>query len=172
MSKKQGKKNGSRIAPIIIGAILVICSMIPVSASLFGQTGHITEITRVERIGGRLDVSGQPNAYKWHVGYKFKMKNGELETGSVTVQGDAISSKSRLRAGSPVRYLAFYPGFNTPGEGGFNGSTIMYALMIPFGVFMISLGLRKEKPAKTSARRGRVYRSDRGRRSSDGGAID
>ena len=137
---------GSRIAPIILGAILVLCSMIPVSANLFGQTGHITEITRVERFGGRLDVPGRPNTYKWHVGYKFKMKNGELETGSVEVKGDAISSKSGLRAGSPIRYLAFYPGFNTPGEGEFDGSTMMYALVILFGVFMITLGARKEKP--------------------------
>ena len=159
VSKKQTKKTGSRIAPIVTGAILVLCCMIPVSSNLFGQTGYITEITRVERIGGRLDVPGQPNAYKWHVGYKFKMKNGELETGSVTVQGDAISSKSGLRAGSSIRYLAFYPRFNTPGEGGFDGNTIMYALLILFGVWMITLGVRKEKPPKTPVQRSREYRA-------------
>ena len=161
MGKKQKKKNkgSSRVAPIILGAIIILCSMIPVSASLFGQTGYITEITRVERIGGRLDVQGQPNSYKWDVGYTFKMKNGEYETGSVTVRGDAVSSKSGLRVGSPVRYLVFYPGFNTPGDGSLDGSTVMWIAMIGFGAFMISLGARKEKPSKTPAQRSREYRA-------------
>jgi|GEM_PF-2419544 len=159
MSKKKKKgKAADRIAPIIIGMILVLCSMIPVSSSLFGKTGYITEITRTERIGGREDINGQPNAYKWTVAYEFKMKNGEIETGSVTVQGDAVSSKSGLRVGSPVRYLAFYPGFNTPGEGGLDGSTVIWIVTIAFGVFMISLGVRKPKPAKTPAQRSREYK--------------
>ncbi|MCL1875374.1 MAG: zinc ribbon domain-containing protein [Synergistaceae bacterium] len=159
MAKKQKVGIGSRIAPIIIGAILVIGSMIPVSASLFGQTGYITEITSSKRSGGALRDGSMPNTYEWHVGYKFKTKNGEYETGSVTVKGDAISSKSRLRAGSPVRYLAFAPGFNVPGEGGFDVSTIMYVFCIAFGVFMIALGARKSKPPKTPSQRSREYRS-------------
>jgi len=40
MRKKQIKKIGSKIAPIIIGMVEIICSMIPVSSSPFGQTGH------------------------------------------------------------------------------------------------------------------------------------
>jgi hypothetical protein len=157
-TKKKGKA-ADRIAPVVIGIIIVLCSMIPVSSALFGQTGYITEITRTERIGGREDINGQPNAYKWTVAYKFKMKNGEIETGSVTVHGDAISSKSGLRAGSPVRYLAFYPGFNTPGEGGLDGTTVIWIVTIAFGVFMISLGVRKPKPAKTPAQRSREYKA-------------
>ena len=35
----------------------------------------------------------------------------------------------------------------------------MYAAMIGFGVFMISLGVRKEKPPKTPAQRSREYRA-------------
>ena len=160
MSKKKKKnKAASRIAPIIIGVILILCSMIPVSSSLFGQTGYITEITRTERIGGREDINGQPNAYKWTVAYKFKMKNGETATGSATVHGDAISSKSGLHAGSPVRYLAFYPSFNTPGDGGLDGSTVIWIVIIGFGVFMISLGARKPKPSKTPAQRSREYKA-------------
>ena len=42
------KKN--KAALIVIGIVIMICPMIPVSSSLFGKTGHITEITRVERI--------------------------------------------------------------------------------------------------------------------------
>ena len=145
MSKKKKKnKAPSRAAPLILGIILVVCPMIPVSSSLFGQTGHITEIRNVERVGGRKDIQGQPNAYEWHIGYTFKMKNGEYETGSVTVIGDAVSSKSGLRVGSPVRYLAFYPGFNTPGEGGLDGSTVIWLMTAAFGVFMISLGVRND----------------------------
>ena len=160
MSKKKKKsKAADRIAPVVIGIIIALCSMIPVSSSLFGQTGYITEITRTERIGGREDINGQPNAYKWTVAYKFRMKNGEIETGSVTVHGDAVSSKSGLRAGSPVRYLAFYPGFNTPGEGGLDGSTIIWIVAIAFGVFMITLGVRKPKPKKTPAQRSREYKA-------------
>ena len=158
MSKKKKKKESSKMAPITIGAIIVLCSMIPVSASLFGQTGYITEI-HSERFGGRQNVQGQPNSYKWDVGYTFKMKNGEYETGSVTVRGDAVSSNSGLRVGSPVRYLVFYPGFNTPGEGGLDGNTVMWIAMIGFGVFMISLGARKDKPSKTPAQRSREYRA-------------
>ena len=160
MSKKKKKsKVADRIAPIVIGIILVICCMIPVSANLFGQTGYITEITSTERIGGREDINGQPNAYKWIVAYKFKMENGEIETGSVTVHGDAISSKSELRVGSPIRYLAFYPGYNTPGEGKLDGSTVMFLLTTGFGVFMITLGVRKPKPKKTPAQRSREYQA-------------
>ena len=87
------------------------------------------------------------------------MENGEYETGSVQVKGDAVSSKSGLKAGSPVRYISFAPGFNTPGEGGFDGNTIMYVLIIGFGAFMIMLGVRKKKPAKTHAQRSREYRA-------------
>ena len=160
MSKKKKKsKAANRIAPIIIGVIIVLCSMIPVSSSLFGQTGYITEITRTERIGGREDINGQPNAYKWTVAYNFKMKNGEIETGSTTVHGDAVSSKSGLRVGSPIRYLAVYPGFNTPGDGGLDGSTVVWVLMIGFGIFMIWLGARKPKPSKTPAQRSREYKA-------------
>ena len=158
MGKKQKSKNGSRLAPIILGAILVICSMIPISANLFGQTGRITEITSVERFGGELE-GNPPNRYKWDIAYKFKMENGEIGTGSITVIGSAISAKSGLTAGSPVRYLAFAPRINNPGAGGFGGSTIMYAAMIGFGVFLISLGVRKEKPPKTPAQRSREYRA-------------
>ena len=93
-NKKKKKKGSSRAAPIILGIILVVCPLIPVSSSLFGQTGYITQINNVERIGGRKDIPGQPNAYDWYIGYTFKMKNGEYETGSVTVIGDAINSKS------------------------------------------------------------------------------
>ena len=157
MSKK--KKSGSKITPIIIGAILVIGSLMPVSASLFGQTGYITEITSSKRFGGELGDGALPNTYEWHIGYRFKTKSGEYETGSVTVKGDAISSKSGLRVGSPVHYLAFAPQFNTPGEGMFDGSTIMYVLLIGVGVFMITLGIRKEKPSKTPAQRSREYRA-------------
>ena len=148
-----------RIAPIVIGIILVLCSMIPLSSSLFGQTGYITEITRTERIGGREDIIGQPNTYKWIVAYKFKMNDGGIETGSVTVHGDAISSKSGLRIGSPVRYLAFYPGFNTPGEGGLDRTTFIWMGIIAFGVFMIRFGAEKPKPTKTPAQRSRAYRA-------------
>jgi len=124
--------------------------MIPVSSNLFGQTGYITEITGVERQGGRLDEPGRPNSYWWTVNYEFKMENGGYYTGSVQVKGDAISPQSGLKAGGAVRYIAFAPKFNTPGEGGLNGNFIMYVLFIGFGVFMIALGLRKEKPKKMS----------------------
>ena len=157
--KKKKKKKSSRVAPVIIGAILVICCMLPVSANLFGRTGYVTEITNIERIGGRLDEPGLPNAYKWTVGYKFRMENGKIDTGSVTVTGDAVSSKSGIHVGSPIRYLAFYPGYNTPGEGKFDLSTIMFLLTAAFGVFMISLGVRKPKPSKTPAQRSREYRA-------------
>ena len=133
--------------------------MIPVSANLFGRTGYITEITRVERQGGRLDEPGRPNAYWWSVGYVFRMQNGEYETGSIQIKGDAISSKSGLRVGSPIRYLVFIPAYNTPGEGKLDGSTIMYVLVAVFGVWMITLGMRKEKSSKTPAQRSREYRA-------------
>ena len=158
MSKKKKKKGSSRAAPIILGIILVVCPMIPLSSALFGQTGYITEINNVERFGGRADIQGQPNAYEWHIGYTFKMKNGEYKTGSVTVIGDAVSSKSGLRAGSPIRYLAFYPSFNTPGKGGLDASTAMWIAAIGFGVLLIVLGARKPKPAKTPAQRSREYK--------------
>ena len=162
MSKKPKKKKHiieERIAPVIIGAILVFCCMIPVLANLLGRTGYITEITRVERIGGRLDESGRPNAYWWTVAYKFRMENGEIENGSVQVKGDAISSKSGLKVGSPIRYLALYTVYNAPGEGELDGSTIMFLLLAGFGVFMIRLGVRKEKPSKTPAQRSREYQA-------------
>ena len=159
MAKKQKAGSGSRIALIIIGLIIAIGSMIPVSASLFGQTGYITEITSSKRFGGALGDGELPNTYEWHIGYKFKTENGEYETGSVTVKGNAVSSKSGLRAGSPVRYLAFAPGYNTPGEGGFDVSTIMYLLCIVFGVFMVALGARKGKTSKTPSQRSREYLS-------------
>ena len=159
--KKKGKRKADRIVPIIIGIIIVVCCMIPVSSSLFGQTGYITEITSSERRAGELDDGELPNTYYWTVGYKFKTKSGEYETGSVQVKGDAVSSKSGLKVGSPVRYLEFAPRFNTPGEGGFDGSTIMYLLLIGFGVFMITLGVRKDKPSKTPARRSREYRASK-----------
>ena len=162
MSKKKKNTNGRKIAPIIIGAVVILCCMIPVSASLFGQTGYITEITRTERVGGRQDVAGQPNSYKWTVAYKFKMKNGDIETGSIQVRGDAVSNKSGLKVGSPIRYLAFYPGFNTPGEGGIDGSTAMFILCIGFGAWMIWMGAKKPKPTKTPAQRSREYRAAKG----------
>ena len=155
MSKKQKRKNKDRIALIITGAILVIGSMIPVSASLFGQTGYITEITSSNRFGGALGDGALPNTYEWHIGYTFKTKNGEYKTGSVTVKGDAVSSKSGLRVGSPIRYFAFAPQFNTPGKGRFDSSTIIYVLMIGLGVFLIMLGVRKKKPLKTPATKSR-----------------
>ena len=157
--KKKKNKAPSRVAPIILGIILVVCPMIPLSSALFGQTGYITEINNVERIGGRKDIQGQPNAYDWHIGYTFKMRNGEYETGSTTVIGDAVSSKSGLRAGSPIRYLAIYPGFNTPGYGGLDGSTVMWIAVIVFGVFLIVLGARNPKPQKTPAQRSREYKA-------------
>jgi len=141
MDKKKKKKSG-KIAPIIIGAIIIICCMIPVSSSLFGQTGYITEITSSERRGGEIDGE-LPNTYYWTVNYIFKTQNGESHIGSVQVKGDAVSSKSGLRVGSSVRYLAFAPRFNTPGDGGFDSGTIMYLLLIGFGVFMIAIGVRK-----------------------------
>jgi len=156
--KRKGSGTADRIGAIIVGAILVIGSLIPVSVNLFGRTGHVTEITHVERVGGRLDEPGRPNAYWWTVGYKFKMANGEFETGSIQVKGDAISSKSGLRIGSPVRYLVFIPAYNTPGEGTLGGSTIMFPLTAAFGVWMITLGVRKGKPPKTPAQRSREYR--------------
>ena len=170
-NKKKKKKLADRIAPVIIGIILVVCSMIPVSSSLFGQTGYITEIIRTERVGGREDINGQPNAYKWTVAYKFKMENGEIETGSVTVHGDAISPKSGLRVGSPIRYLAFYPGFNTPGEGGLDGSTVIWIVTAAFGVFMITLGVRKEKPSKTPSQRSREYHAAKASRENQPPAV-
>ena len=157
--KKKKKKGSSRVTPIIIGVIIVLCGLIPVSSSLFGRTGYITEITQNERVGGRLDEPGRPNAYKWSVAYKFRMENGKIETGSVQVNGDAVSSKTGLRAGSPVRYLAFYPGFNTPGEGGLDGSTVIWIALVIFGVFVIMLGAKKPKPAKTPAKRSREYKA-------------
>jgi hypothetical protein len=159
MAKKKKRGIGGRIGEVILGAILVFGGMIPVSASLFGQTGHITEITSSQRFGGALRDGSLPNTYKWDIGYKFKMKNGEYETGSVTVNGDAVSSKSGLRAGSPVRYLAFYPGFNTPGGGGFDVSTMMYVLCVGIGVLLIWFGVRKETEAKTPSQRSREYRA-------------
>ena len=161
--KRKGGAKADRIAPIIIGVIITLCSLIPVSASLFGQTGYITEITRAERVGGRLDEPGRPNAYWWSVDYIFKMKNGEYETGSEQVKGDAISSQSGLRVGSSVRYLVFAPRINSPGEGGMDGSTAMYVLCIGFGIWMIRLGARKPKPSKTAAQRSREYRAGKGR---------
>jgi len=147
-----GKKL-DRTAPIIIGAIIALCSLLPVSASLFGETGHITEITSSKRFGGELGDGNLPNTYEWHESYTFTTKNGEYQTGSITVKGDAISSKSGLRAGSPVRYLAFAPTINTPGKGMFDGSTLLYLLMIGFGVFMIRLGFRKAPPKKTPGKK-------------------
>ena len=163
MSKKKKKKNKapSRAAPLILGIILVVCPMIPLSSALFGQTGYITEINNVERVGGRKDIQGQPNAYDWYIGYTFKMRNGEYETGSVKVIGDAVSSKSGLRVGSTVRYLAVYPRFNTPGSGGLDGSTFMWIVVIGFGVFLIVLGARKPKPQKTPAQRSREYKAEK-----------
>jgi len=143
--KRKGKGDGNQIAPIIIGAIMVLCCMIPVSSSLFGQTGYITEITSSKRIGGELGDGNLPNTYQWSVGYTFKTKRGDYHTGSVQIKGDAVSAKSGLRVGSPVRYLAFAPRFNTPGEGRFDGSTILYVLLIGFGVWMITLGARKSQ---------------------------
>ena len=158
MANKKPKKE-SRIAPIVIGVVMIVCCMIPVSASLFGVTGYVTEITNSERIGGRLDEPGRPNAYWWSVSYKFKTKSGKIETGSEEVKGDAVSAKSGLRVGSPVRYLAFAPGINSPGEGGFDSNTIMYVLCIGFGVFMIWLGAHKPKPPKTPSQRSREHKA-------------
>ena len=84
--KKKKKKKKNRISPIIIGVVMIICCMIPVSVSLFGQTGRITEITGSERIGGRLDEPGRPNAYWWTVSYKFETKSGAIETGSEQIK--------------------------------------------------------------------------------------
>ena len=165
MVGKKRKKNGAgrKIVPIIIGTILVIGSMIPVSASLFGQTGYITEIRSSERVGGELGDGNLPNTYNWSVSFVFKMENGGYATGSVTTKGGAISSKSGLRVGSPVRYLAFAPKVNTPGEGVFDVSTILYVLLAAFGGFLITLGVWKEKPkpSKTPAQRSREYRQQR-----------
>ena len=158
MANKKPKKE-SRITPIVIGVVMIVCCMIPVSASLFGRTGHITKITSSNRVGGNLDEPGRPNAYWWTVSYTFVMKNGKESTGSEQVKGDAVSAKSGLCAGSPVRYLAFVPGINSPGEGGFDSNTIMYVLCIGFGVFMIWLGARKPKPPKTPSRRSREYKA-------------
>jgi len=169
--KRKGNGSGRKIAPIIIGVVIVLCSLIPVSESLFGLTGYITEIHSSERIGGEQGDGNLPNTYQWSVGYTFKTKSGEYMTGSMTTQGDAISSKSGLRAGSPVRYLAFAPKFNTPGEGMFDGSTIMYVLLAAFGVFMITLGVRKEKPSKTPAQRSGEYRAARAARENQSPAV-
>jgi len=159
MSKKKkknrkGSKIENRVAFIIIGAVIALCSMFPVASSLFGQTGYITEITSNERFGGRKDEPGQPNAYEWHIGYIFRTKSGQYETGSVTVKGDAISSKSGLRAGSPVRYLAFAPRINNPGRGGFDGNMILYVFLIGLGVVFIVLGAREGKPSKKQLAKG------------------
>jgi len=156
MAKKQ---NGKKTVPIVIGAIIIVCCMIPISSSLFGQTGYITEITRSERVGGRLDEPGRPNTYWWSVDYTFKMQNGKYETGSVQVKGDAVSSKSGLSTGSSVRYIVFAPSINSPGKGGMDGSTVMYVFCVGFGAWMIYLGVRKEKPAKTPAQRSREYQA-------------
>ena len=150
--KRKANKLADRIAPIIIGVVIVLCSLIPVSEGLFGRTGYITEIRSSERFGGRRDEPGQPNTYEWHIGYTFKTESGELETGSVTVKGDAISAKSGLRVGSHIRYLAFAPRFNRPGEGKFDGASLFYLFLTAFGVFMIILGVRKEIPGKKSAK--------------------
>ena len=162
MGKKQKLRRAARrdkIAAIIVGVILAVGSLLPVSANLLGRTGYITEITRTERVGGRLDEPGNPNAYWWSVGYKFRMENGEIETGSIQVKGDAVSSKSGLRVGSPVRYLVLIPAYNTPGEGTLDGSTVMYLLCAAFGVFIFMLGVRKPKPNKTPAQCSREYRA-------------
>ena len=77
------------------------------------------------------------------------MKNGEIDTGSVTVNGDAISLKYGLWVGSPVHYLAFFSDINTLGEGWVDGSTVIWSVMIGFGMFIITLGVREPKPKKT-----------------------
>ena len=133
--------------------------MIPAASSLFGQTGYITEITSSERIGGAKGDGALPNTYDWHVVYVFKTNTGALQTGSMTATGDAVSAKSGLRPGSPVRYLAFAPRFNAPGSGGFDGNTLMYVGFIGLGVLLIVFGAKKEKPPKTPAQRSREYQA-------------
>jgi len=147
------KKNRVQIAPVIIGAIMALCCMIPVTENLFGKTGYVTEIRYAQRQGGALADGSRPNTYEWTVGYTFKTQSGEYVTGSVTVNGDAISSKSKLKAGDPVRYLAFAPNFNTPGNGMLDGGVFWYLLPAGFGVFMIVLGIRSGKPREKRPRR-------------------
>ena len=144
--KQKGSIIEQRVAPIILGALLVFVSLIIISATLFGQTGYVTEITRNERVGGRYEMGSNPNVYDWYVSYKFKTENGEIETGSVRVRGNDYSSKSGLRPGSPIRYLPFYPGYNTPGDGKFNVSTFLWLLTAAIGAWLISLGAKKGKP--------------------------
>jgi len=142
--KRNGGGIGNRITTVIVGVIIALCSMIPVSEGMFGRTGYIVEIRSSERSGGAREYGSTPNSYEWTVGYTFKTESGEYETGSVTVNGDAVSSKSGLRVGSPVRYLAFAPRFNRPGEGRLDGTTFMYLLTAAFGVYMVTLGVRKK----------------------------
>jgi hypothetical protein len=143
MGKNKKKKGQSIIPLIIIGAFLVLGGLVFIAPGLFGRTGYVTEVYRSERIGGSQNINGNPNAYYWQVSYKFKTANGEITTGSVQVVGDAISSKSGIRTGSPVRYFAFKPGWNSPGSEGFNGAGVAY---LAAGIFILTLGVRKPKP--------------------------
>jgi hypothetical protein len=141
------KKIHSKALLIILGAILTLFPLLPVSINLFGSTGYVTEITRTERI--RRDDDGRLDAYLWEVGYKFRMKDGEITTGSVQVKGAAYSPKSGLRVGSPIRYFALRPGFNTPGEGKLDTTTFMFLFVTAVGVFLIRQGVRKPKAANS-----------------------
>jgi len=161
MSKKKstGMSKGNRIAFIIIGAFLAVGSLLPVATTVFGQTGYITEINSSERFGGAVGDGALPNTYEWHVSYTFKTKDGKLETGSITAVGDAVSSKSGLRVGSPVRYFTLIPAYNTPGESLYDNNAYMFLLVTAVGVWMVTLGARKGKPSKTPAQRSREYQS-------------
>jgi hypothetical protein len=164
MSKKQKNKSvsmskGNRIAVIIIGAFLAVGSLLPVAMTLFGQTGYITEINSSERFGGAVGSGALPNTYEWHISYTFKTKDGKYETGSITAVGDAVSSKSGLRVGSPVRYFTLIPAYNTPGEGLYDNNAYMFLLVTAVGVWMVTLGARKGKPSKTPAQRSREYQA-------------
>jgi len=78
--KRDENGKGNRIAVIIIGAILVLGLLLPVASNLFGRTGYITEITRFERIGGKLDEPGYSNAYWWSVGYNSRRKTASCRS--------------------------------------------------------------------------------------------
>jgi hypothetical protein len=156
MTKQKKKKGQSRIPLIVIGAFLTLGGLAFIAPGLFGSTGYVTEIYRSERVGGSQNINGNPNAYYWQVSYKFKTANGEIETGSVQVVGDAISSKSGIRAGSPVRYIAFKPEWNRPGSVGIDWSGVAYLV---FGVPILILGVKKPKPKKTPAQKSREYRA-------------
>ena len=158
MSKKKKVKRQGKIPLIIIGLFLTLGGLAFIAPGLFGNTGYITEITRSERILGSEDIIGAPNSYRWHVNYKFRTATGEIATGFVEVRGDAISSKSGLHVGSPVRYFAFYPSWNQPGSAGIDihfGGVVFLAV----GVFMLTLAVKKPKPKKTPAQRSRAYQA-------------